>query len=174
MLFRSRLAADRDAGPKFVFAHVPSPHGPWVQKADGSARVMTSLETWYFDTPETTGLSRDEVIQGYVGQSAYLGQRARAAIEAIQKASARPPVILLISDHGSSLDVSAANPEQRLRNLFAAYTPGHPGLFARDLTLIGVFPTLFDAYFGVELPRPPETMFTGGPKGLFDPVPIKP
>ena len=27
------------------------------QKADGS-RVMTSLETWYFDTPETTGLSR--------------------------------------------------------------------------------------------------------------------
>ena len=168
------LAADHDARPKFVFAHVPSPHGPWVQKADGSARVMTSLETWYFDTPETTGLSRDEVIQGYVGQSAYLGQRARAAIEAIQKASARPPVILLISDHGSSLDVSAANPEQRLRNLFAAYTPGHPGLFARDLTLIGVFPTLFDAYFGVELPRPPETMFTGGPKGLFDPVPIKP
>jgi hypothetical protein len=37
-----------------------------------------------------------------------------------------------------------------------------------------VFPTLFNAYFGVELPRPPETMFTGGPKGLFDPVPIKP
>ena len=70
--------------------------------------------------------------------------------------------------------MSAANPEQRLRNLFAASTPGHPGLFARDLTLIGVFPTLFDAYFGVELPRPPETMFTGGPKGLFDPVPIEP
>ena len=168
------LAADHSGRPRFVFAHVPSPHGPWVQKADGSPRVMTSLETWYFDTPETTGLSREDVIQGYVGQSAYLGQRARAAVEAIQKSSARPPVILLISDHGSSLDVSAANPEQRLRNLFAASTPGHPGLFAKDLTLIGVFPTLFDAYFGVELPRPPETMFTGGPKGLFDPVPIDP
>jgi hypothetical protein len=168
-----RLAAQKSARPKFVFAHVPSPHGPWVQQADGSPRVMTSLETWYFDTPETTGMTRDEVIKGYVGQSAYLGQRARAAVEAIQKSSARPPVILLISDHGSSLDVSAANPEQRLRNLFAAYTPGHPGLFADDLTLIGVFPTLFDAYFGVELPRPAETMFTGGPKGLFDPVPIQ-
>jgi hypothetical protein len=58
--------------------------------------------------------------------------------------------------------VSAANPEQRLRNLFAASTPSHP-LF-QDLTLIGVFPTLFDAYFGVELPRPRETMFTGGPR----------
>jgi hypothetical protein len=168
-----QLAAAKSARPKFVFAHVPSPHGPWVQQADGSPRVMTSLETWYFDTPETTGMTRDQVIKGYVGQSAYLGKRARAAVEAIQKSSPRPPVILLISDHGSSLDVSAANPEQRLRNLFAAYTPNHPGLFARDLTLIGVFPTLFDAYFGVELPRPAETMFTGGSKGLFDPVPIK-
>jgi Sulfatase len=168
------LAAERTPRPRFVFAHVPSPHGPWVQQADGSPRVMTSLETWYFDTPETTGMTRDEVIEGYVGQSAYLGQRTRAAVEAIQRSSARPPVILVISDHGSSLDVTAANPEQRLRNLFAAYTPGHPGLFARDLTLIGVFPTLFKAYFDVELPRPPETMFTGGPKGLFDPVPIDP
>ena len=168
------LAARRAPRPRFVFAHVPSPHGPWVQQADGSPRIMTSLETWYFDTPETTGMSRDEVIKGYVGQSAYLGQRTRAAVEAIQRSSARPPVILVISDHGSSLDVTAANPERRLRNLFAAYTPGHPRLFADDVTLIGVFPTLFKAYFDVELPRPAETMFTGGPKGLFDPVPIEP
>jgi hypothetical protein len=168
-----RLAAQKSARPRFVFAHVPSPHGPWVDQADGSPRVMKTLETWYFDTPETTGMTRDEVIKGYVGQSAYLGKRALAAVEAIQKASARPPVILLISDHGSSLDVTAANPEQRLRNLFAASTPGHPGLFANDLTLIGVFPTLFDAYYRVELPRPAETMFTGGPRGLFDPMPIR-
>jgi sulfatase-like protein len=168
-----RLAAEKRSRPRFVFAHVPSPHGPWVQQADGSARVMKSLETWYFDTPETTGMSRDEVINGYVGQSAYLGQRVLEAVAKIQEESSRPPVILVISDHGSSLDVSAANPEQRLRNLFAASTPGHPALFAKDLTLIGVFPTLFDAYFGVELPRPAETMFTGGPRGLFDPVPIR-
>jgi sulfatase-like protein len=167
------LAAQKSARPRFVFAHVPSPHGPWVQQADGSARVMKSLETWYFDTPETTGMTRDEVIKGYVGQSAYLGKRALEAVRSIQQASARPPIVLVISDHGSSLDVSAANPEQRLRNLFAASTPGHPNLFANDLTLIGVFPTLFDAYFGVELPRAAETMFTGGPKGLFDPVPIR-
>jgi hypothetical protein len=105
-----RLAAERTSRPRVRVRPRAQPARPWVQKADGSPRVMTSLETWYFDTPETTGLSREEVIQGYVGQSAYLGQRARAAIEAIQQSSARPPVILLISDHGSSLDVSAANP----------------------------------------------------------------
>ena len=168
------LAAGTSARPRFVFAHVPSPHGPWVDQADGSPRVVTSLETWYFDTPETTGLTRQEVIDGYVGQVAYLGKRTREAVESIIRTSARTPVILVISDHGSSLDVTAANPEQRLRNLFAAYTPGHEALFADDLTLIGVMPTLFDAYFGVELPRPAETLFTGGPKGLFDPVPIDP
>jgi hypothetical protein len=168
------LAAERPSRPRFVFAHVPSPHGPWVNEADGSPRVVTSLETWYFDTPETTGLSREEVIEGYAGQSEYLGTRTQAAVGSIIRSSARPPVILVISDHGSSLDVSAANPEQRLRNLFASFTPGHPGLFADDVTLIGVLPTLFDAYFGVELPRPAETLYTGGPKGLFDPVPIQP
>ena len=169
-----RLAADPSARPRFVFAHVPSPHGPWVSQADGSPRVVTSLETWYFDTPETTGMSRDEVIEGYVGESAHIGDRTRAAVESIIRASARPPVILVVSDHGSSLDVNAENPETRLRNLFAAYTPGHSGLFADDVTLMGVFPRLFDAYFGVELPRPTETMYTGGPRGLFDPVPIAP
>ena len=169
-----RLAADPSPRPRFVFAHVPSPHGPWVSQADGSPREVTSLETWYFDTPETTGMSRDEVIRGYVGESAWLGTRTRAAVESIIRTSARPPVILVVSDHGSSLDVTAENPETRLRNLFAAYTPGHSGLFADDVTLVGVFPRLFEAYFGVALPRPAETLYTGGPRGLFDPVPIAP
>ena len=80
----------------------------------------------------------------------------------------------MISDHGSSLDVSASQPGAAAPEPVRRVHAGPSGLFARDLTLIGVFPTLFDAYFGVELPRPPETMFTGGSTGLFDPVPIDP
>jgi hypothetical protein len=91
-------------------------------------------------------------------------------VKTILATSARPPVILVVSDHGSSLDVGNANVEERLRNLFVAYTPGHDGLFTDDATLVGVFPTLFDAYYGVQLPRPAETLYTGGVRGLWEPV----
>ena len=166
------LAATPSSRPRFIFAHVPSPHAPWVTKADGSPRTAANLDSWYSDTPDTTGLSRDEVVTGYRDQSAYLGGRTLAAIDAVLAASPKPPVILVLSDHGSSLDVSTANPETRLRNLFAAYTPGHPRMFADDVSLVNVFPTLLDAYFQAGLPKAAETLFTQGPRGLFDPVPI--
>jgi hypothetical protein len=167
-----QLAAERSARPRFVFAHVPSPHAPWVVHADGSPRIAANFDSWYSDTPDTTGLSRQAVIDGYRGQSAYLAKRTLRAMDVLGAASARPPVILVVSDHGSSLDVSTANPETRLRNLFAAQVPGHRGLFANDVTLVNVFPTLFSAYFDVDLGTSPDTLFTEGPRGLFDPVPI--
>ena len=168
------LATEAAARPRFVFAHVPSPHAPWVTAADGSPRTTANLEAWYWDTPETTGLSRETIVEAYNGQSIYLGRRALAAIDAVLAGSDRPPVILVLSDHGSSLDVVTENAETRLRNLFAAYTPGHPDLYPADQTLVNVFPTLFDAYYGVELPRWPDTIYTQGPRGLFDPVAIEP
>ena len=175
-IFRSveDLAAAPSVRPRFVFAHVPSPHAPWVDRADGSPRIATNLEAYYWDTPETTGLTRAEIVDAFTGQSVHTGRRTLATIDAVLAASARPPIILVLSDHGSSLDVTVENAETRLRNLFAAYTPGRDGLFPNDVTLVNVFPTLLSSYFGVDLPRAPETLYTQGPRGLFDPVAISP
>ena len=168
------LAATPAARPRFVFAHVPSPHAPWVDRADGSPRIATNLEAYYWDTPETTGLTRAEIVDAFTGQSIYTARRTLATIDAVIAASPRPPIILVLSDHGSSLDVTVENAETRLRNLFAAYTPGRDALFPDDVTLVNVFPTLLNSYFGVDLPRAPETLYTQGPRGLFDPVAISP
>ncbi len=165
------LAGESDR-PRFVFAHVASPHAPWVDNGDGSTRVTTNIETWYSDTPEAPGLSRDAVIAGYGGQVTHVGRQALDAVDQILAASDRPPVILVISDHGSSLDVTTENAEVRLRNLFAAYTPGRSGLYPADTTLVNVFPTLLDAYLGIDRPRAPEAIFSQGPGGLWDPVEI--
>jgi hypothetical protein len=169
-----QIATTATERPRFVFAHVPSPHAPWVSNRDGSPRIGINFETIYADTPATTGLTREQIIDGYVGQSAYLAGRTVALIDRILLASPRPPIILVLSDHGSSLDVTVANAETRLRNLFAAYTPGHDALFPDDVTLVNVFPRLLDAYFGLDLPLAPETLYTQGPRGLFDPVAISP
>jgi len=168
------IAAAPSGRPRFVFAHVPSPHAPWVDRADGSPRIAKDLEAYYWDTPETTGLTRAEIVDAYSGQAVYLGRRTLATIDAVLAASPRPPIILVLSDHGSSLDVTVDNAETRLRNLFAAYTPGRDALFPNDVTLVNVFPRLLDAYFGLDLPQAPETLYTQGPRGLFDPVAISP
>jgi Sulfatase len=169
-----QLASEDSPRPRFIFAHVPSPHRPWVSNADGSPRVATDLETWYFDTPQSTGMSRQMIITGFVGQTTYIGQRALQSVDTILVNSSRPPIILILSDHGPSLDVDASNIETRLRNLFAAYTPGHDHVFADDVTLVNVFPSMFEAYFDVALPRANETLYGPGPRGLFDPVPVIP
>jgi hypothetical protein len=166
------LAAERRDRPRFVFAHLPSPHTPWVVDANGGPVAATNLETWYFG-PDVLGRRRNVDVTAVLGgQVAYTGTRTLQAIDAILAGSATPPVILVVSDHGAVLDPADADTERRLRNLFAASTPGHPGLFPADATLVNLFPTIFETYLGEPLPRADETLNLAGDGGLFDPVPV--
>jgi hypothetical protein len=47
------------------------------------------------------------------------------------------------------------DPDEMLRNLFAAYTPGRPALFGEDPTPISIFPKLLNAYLDEEIVEPP-------------------
>ena len=152
----------------------PQPTSPVGKQRRRERQAATDLDTWYFDTPESTGMSRQTIIAGFDGQTAYIGARALKIVDRIIAASPRPPVVIFASDHGPSLDVSLNNVETRLRNLFAAHTPGHDGMFADDVTLVNVFPSIFEAYFGVALPRATEAIYGPGPRGMFDPVVVSP
>jgi hypothetical protein len=170
------LASEARARPQFVFAHVPAPHRPWVVDSDGRPVAATDLETWYFGPDVLRGPAAD-IGTRFGGQVRFTGARSLRTIDALLArgdAIERPQVILVVSDHGAVLDPGDANSERRLRNLFAAYTPGHRNLFADDVTLVNAFPELFAAYLDRELPRAEETMFTAGPGGLFDPVRVAP
>jgi hypothetical protein len=46
-----------------------------------------------------------------------------------------------------------------ISNLFLARTPGHPGLFPNDTTLINVFPRILNAYAGTNLPLANEASY---------------
>jgi hypothetical protein len=166
-----RLASEASARPRFIFAHIPAPHRPWVFDADGGPAREADLETWYFGPDYFDGRNAAELKARFRGQIQHIGSRALRAVDAILAAAHdRPPVILVLSDHGAALTSSPASAEGLLRNLFAARTPDRAGLFPPDATLVNVFPTLFDAYLGVELPRAEEASYIAGPHGLFDPV----
>ena len=119
-------------GPKFVFAHVVSPHKPFVFDAEGNY-VAGNVN------PNAA----------YADQVTYLNQRVMTLVVKLIQESETPPVIIIQGDHGG---VNAGK-ENRLKILNAYYLPGGgiENLYP-NITPINTFRVVFNTYFGAELP----------------------
>ena len=167
------LAAMRPGRPRFIFAHVPSPHPPWVFNADGSARPSRDVNTIYEEIPDTTGLTEAQMRTAYGGSVQALWQPVLGAIDAIDKASAAPPIIVVFGDHGSWVGALPGDNRLRFLPLLAARVPGKASPFAADEDLVNVFPDLLNPILGTSLPRvDPAPSFMFGPRNPYDLHPI--
>jgi Sulfatase len=132
-------------GPKFVFAHVPSPHWPFLFDAQGNS---VSLEN----------LTQDQLKEGYLEQLIYLNGRVNQIVDAILANSSQEPIIIIQSDHGPAFEVSMDNPSQqlyqeRMRILNAYYLPEEAQtMLYPTITPINSFRVLFNYLFATELP----------------------
>ena len=114
---------------KFVFAHIVSPHKPFVFGPNGE--ILQSVPGFK---------------PGYLNQISYLNMRVQKIIDAILEQSKTPPLIILQADHGARQFVGD---EGRMAILNAYYFPGE-----RELTLYGsispvnTFRVIFNEYFG--------------------------
>jgi hypothetical protein len=126
-------------GPKFVHAHIIPPHGPFIFNADGSLNT----------NPENV-----DGIEGYRGQLAFIEIRILEVIEKIIKNSTNPPIIILQGDHGFGRKYVTSN-------LLALFLPenGAEGL-SDHITLVNVFPHIFNTYYGSDLDYLPDLSFT--------------
>lgn len=164
--------------PLFTFVHLPSPHGPVVFGAEGQPLNGPGLDKFFSGDAHELGLTRAEFGRLYVGQVAFLNGRVIDAVDRILAASAKPPVIILMSDHGSGSglnwqDLAHSDLDERTANLLATYTPGHPDVFPDNITLVNVFGTFLGAYFGIDVPRQPDTIYRWD-DGLTHLIPISP
>ena len=130
----AELSREPHARPRLVIAHVPSPHAPIVFAADGSPVPMSDLANFFDDTFLHRAGPRERALAAYAGQLAHIDALALAAIDQVIDAESTPPVILVLSDHGSAAGVDwdnldASDLDERTANLFAALTPGHSGVF---------------------------------------------
>jgi hypothetical protein len=148
VLFQLKELAEAQqlAGPTFVFAHLLTPHRPFVFAADGH----------YVDNDERQ--ERTDLVN-YVNQLTYVNSRVLKLVDTLLAVPpVRRPVIVLQSDEGfySGLDqgsvASNADLEQHFGTLEAFYFPGlkRTGLYD-SITLVNVFRVLFDDYFGTKL-----------------------
>jgi hypothetical protein len=119
--YLSNLASLR--GPKFVYAHIVSPHLPFVLGADGS----------YSPTSDR---------MGYLHQVQYLNQRMIRVVKEILSSSNTMPIIIIQGDHGWDT-------HNRMKILNAYYLPeGGSAELYPTITPVNTFRLIFDHYFG--------------------------
>ena len=152
-----REIPDSIPGPKVVYAHIVAPHPPFVFDRNGNA---TQGEKPYslWDNASSAG-SIEAYKEGYVNQLIFINREILEVISSILARSERPPVILLMGDHGPASMFNWRLDEpgciwERTSNLYAMLLPGREaqaGLYP-SMTPVNTFRLIFNTYFDTKLP----------------------
>ncbi len=157
-----------DAGPHFVFAHILSPHPPFIFAADGSPAPMPSGARQLLlqnDVGGTREADRGIVARAYRDQVRFVTSRIQRAVATILARSTTPPIIILQSDHGSDMLLdwehpSAAGLAERTAILNAYYVP--PAIRAKlypRISPVNTFRVLLGSYFTGEYELLPDKSY---------------
>jgi hypothetical protein len=150
--FEDLVAAGRAAGPQLVLAHVMLPHAPFVFDRDGEPLPLPKClpRCGVYEVEDI-----DRAVSLYAGQWHHTTKQLLSAVDGIEPDGEH--VVVVMSDHGSRLwpDDHA----EKLRNFFAARTPGHPNLFPDTTSPVNVFPLLLAAYLDMEVPLQSATSY---------------
>jgi len=112
-------------GPKFVYAHIISPHPPYVFGPDGEF------------------VGNDSSGGGYINQLIYTNKRVEALVRDIIEKSEIPPIIIIQGDHGLRW-----YPHERMAILNAYYLPGTgEQMLYPTISPVNTFRIIFDHYF---------------------------
>ena len=148
---------DSIPGPKITYFHILVPHPPFVFDENGNS-IEPNRPYSILDGDEYPG-SQEEYWSGYRKQVAFVNGKILTAIDSIRAKSARPPIILLMGDHGpgSMFRWDPKNPGcmwERTHNFYALLLPNPPADVSLypGMTPINTFRVVFNTYFGTDLP----------------------
>ena len=142
----------KEKGPKFIYAHIISPHPPFVFDKYGNP-INPFYRYNTLDAAEFPG-SRDEYRNGYVQQVQFVNEKTLDMIDEILKISSVPPIIIIQGDHGAGLYTDFFSPSASCMNekfsiLLAIYAPAIPKDSMQEYTTpVNIFRTIFNDYFG--------------------------
>lgn len=142
--------------PKFVFAHVPAPHPPFVFGECWEDMPPSYLTDFSFDDGFFI-MNRDRYIECYKRQLISINEKLKDAIEGIMANSAEPPVIIIAGDHGPRSMVDLQDPDnttfkEAMSILLACRLPENErGLLYPEITPVNIFRIILDQYFSTDL-----------------------
>jgi len=137
-------------GHHFVFAHLISPHPPFVFGSNGE--MVTQSHPYSIQDADRFSGTREEYIHGYSNQLTYLNLLLIETIDDILVKSEIAPIILLQADHGPGAYMVWESPErtnlkERLSILNAYYLPNSENELYPSITPVNSFRLIFNTYF---------------------------
>ena len=150
-------------GKKFVFAHVVSPHPPFIFSSNGDLifppRPYSLSDGDYFSGGEK------EYISGYTEQIQYINKLVLKAVDEIMANSSEPPIIIVQGDHGPGAfavfgSIDKSNVQDRMGMLNAYYFPdqNYTSLYP-SISPVNSFRVILDNFFGEVLGLLPDNHF---------------
>lgn len=144
--------------PQFVFAHLLSPHPPFIYNRDGTLkradRLFTTQDANYFFSSGTV----DEYQIGYQDQVIHLQNQLIDMIDRILITSKRPFLLVIQADHGSGMqldqtDLKNTNIKERL-GIFNAYFfhDQNYDMLYQGISPVNTFRVILTQYFGLDKP----------------------
>jgi hypothetical protein len=141
-------------GPKFVFAHLISPHGPYVFDAMGNF------------IPDENDTST-----GYIDQVKYLNTRLIPILDKLIQNSEIPPIIIIQADHGGH--GTQFDPDHRMNILNVYYLPdGGDQLLYQSISPVNSFRIIMDYYFDSDYGLLEDLSYYSSIDGIFDFLPL--
>lgn len=148
-LFENLKNTPNIPGPKFVFAHITSPHKPYVFGPNGEVINPEGP----FTLADTDELPVSEESRRYVDQLIFITTMLQEAIDIILNNSDQPPIIVLQSDHGFSanlrwpdIEEDALRARMSILNAYYLPIPCQQDLYS-SITPVNSFRVVFNCAF---------------------------
>jgi hypothetical protein len=152
-------------GPVFVFAHLITPHPPFIFDANGD-QIEVARGYSIGDGDDFDG-TLEEYRAGYTRQVQFANHKLEQAIDSILANSDEPPVIILQGDHGAGSGLDWDSPQrtclwERASILNAYYlAEEEPEQLYPAISPVNSFRVVLNIVFGTDLPLLPDrTYFT--------------
>ncbi|MCP4566762.1 MAG: LTA synthase family protein [FCB group bacterium] len=140
--------------PKFVFAHVFSPHKPFVFDRDGGPNKKIKPSEVSKNQSNSQNYE-SQYIDCYADQVTFITKRLRQTItEILELDQDNPPIIIVQGDHGPRsgmnwFDINRTNLREVFSITNAMYLPGvdYDQVLNNDLSSVNTFRLIFNEYF---------------------------
>ena len=143
----SQLASIRENvdGPMFVFAHIVSPHPPYLFGPNGEPVKLTAEN-------EVTGLDTWQDRKDYLNQLLFINKMVMDLVRKLTFGRENSPIIIIQADHGSASTpgMEEYNPDliqERMRPFMAYKFPGKRNFLYDTITPVNIFRLIFNNYF---------------------------